>query len=49
MYMDKDLIVIKIYKLVNQLNDSELLDSIHPFYDRNKRTCKILFVSSFFL
>ena len=26
---------------------SELLDSIHPIYDGNGRTCKILFVSSF--
>ena len=33
--------------LINRGFYSQLLDSIHPFYDGNGRTCKILFVSSF--
>ena len=58
MHMDKDLIDDKLYQLVDQFSErkfihrdfySELLDNIHPFYDENGRTCKMLFVSSSFL
>ena len=56
MYMDKDLIEDKLYQLIDQFNERKinhrdsyfvLLDNIHPFYDGNARTCKILFVSNF--
>ena len=54
--MDKDLIEDKLYQLVDQFIErkinhrdfiSTLLNHIHPFYDGNGRTFKILFVSSF--
>ena len=56
MYIDKDLIEDKLYQLIDQFNERkinrrdfywELLDSIHPFYEGNGRTCKILFVANF--
>ena len=40
--MDKDLIEDKLCQLIDQL-----LDNIHPFYDGNGKTCKILFLSNF--
>ena len=54
MYRDKD----KLYQLVDQFNErkiyqrdfySEFHDNIHPFFDGNGRTCKILFVSCIFV
>ena len=54
MYMDKDLIEDKLYQVINQINVktitptelySILLNEIHPFYDGNSRTCKILFAN----
>ena len=56
MYVDKDLIEDKLHELIDQFSDRKishrdfyftLLDKIHPFYDENGRTCKILFVSSY--
>ena len=41
-HMDKDLIEDKLCQLIDQL-----LDNIHPFYDGNGKTCKILFLSNF--
>ena len=55
-YMDKDFKKNKLYPLIDEFNErkinhrdfcSILLKYIHSFYDRNGRTCKILFVSSF--
>ena len=46
----------KLYQLLDQFNETKinhrdfyyaLLNNIHPFYDWNGRTCKILFVSNF--
>ena len=51
-YMDTSRIEPELYYLVNQFNDRRItpstfcdtfLDKIHPFADRNSRTCKILF------
>ena len=51
MHMDKDLIKDKLYELIDQFNErkinrrdfySVLLDNTQPFYDGNKRTCKII-------
>ena len=51
MHMDKDLIKDKLYELIDQFNEREingrdfysvLLDNTQPFYDGNKRTCKII-------
>ena len=51
MYMDKELIEDKLYQIIDQFNGrkiistkfySILLNKIHPFYDGNGRTCKIL-------
>ena len=49
--MDKDLIEDKLYQIIDQFNKrkitltksfySILLNEIHPFYNRNGRTCKI--------
>ena len=56
MYMDKDLIVDKLYRLIDPFHQRKinhrdfyfvLLGNIHQFYDRNERRCKILFVGSF--
>ena len=56
MYMDEVLKEDKLYQLVDQCNErkikhedyySTLLNNIHSFYDWNRRTCKILFFSSF--
>ena len=55
--MYKDLIEDKLYQLVDQFSErkinqrgfySTLLNSIHPFYVGNVRTCKILFVGNIF-
>ena len=52
MYMDKGLFEDKLYQRIEQFNErkstsrkfySILLNNIYPFYDRNGRTCKILF------
>ena len=54
--MDEGLKEDKLYQLVDQCNErkikhedyySTLLNNIHSFYDWNRRTCKILFFSSF--
>ena len=54
--MDKDFKKNELYPLIDEFNErkinhrdfcSILLKYIHSFYDRNGRTCKILFVSSF--
>ena len=56
--MDKVLIEDRLYKIIGQFSEkkinqkkiySKLLDNIHPFYDRNERTCKILFCLQFVL
>ena len=53
MYLDKTLIEPALYQLVDQFNERKLtrnqfsnifLNLIHPFRDRNGRTCKILFI-----
>ena len=50
--MDREFIEDKLYPLIDQFNErkiistkfySILLNKIHPFYDGNGRTCKILF------
>ena len=52
LYMGKELIEDKIYQIINQFNEKKttstkfysiFLFKIHPFYDGNDRTCKILF------
>ena len=56
--MDKDLIEDKLYQLIDQFNERKinqrnsyatLLNSIHPIYVGNVKTCRILFVGSIFL
>ena len=56
MSADKDLIEDNPYQLIVQFCErkinhrhlcSELLDYIHPFYDGDGKTCKILFVTNF--
>ena len=56
MNIDKNLKEDKLYQLIDQFSGRKfnhrdfyfaLLDNIHPFYDGNKRTCKILCVSNF--
>ena len=51
-YMDFTRIEPELYKLVDQFNERKItpitfcdifLDKIHPFADRNSRTCKLLF------
>ena len=51
MYMDKELIENNLYQIIYQFSErkitstkfySILLNKIHPFYDGNGRTCKIL-------
>ena len=51
--MDKDLIENKLYKIIDKFNQrkttpvkfySILLNKMHPFEDRNGRTCKMLFM-----
>ena len=51
--MDKDLIEDNIYQIIDQFNEkklltfcSVLLNKIHPFYDGNVRTAKILFANN---
>ena len=53
-YMDKELIEDKLYQIIDQFNErkitstkfySILLNKIHPFYDGNGKTCKILFAN----
>ena len=54
MYMDKELIEDKLYQIIDQFNErkitskkfySILLNTIHKFYDRKGRTCKIMFAN----
>ena len=54
MYMNKELIEDKLYQIIDQFNEikttftkfySIILYKIHPFYDGNGRTCKILFAN----
>ena len=54
MYMDKDLIENKLYQIIDQFNERKItskkfysipLNKIHPFYDVNGTTCKILFAN----
>ena len=54
MYMNKELIDDKLYQIIDQFNERKitstkfyliLLNKIHPFYDGNGRTCKILFTN----
>ena len=56
MYVDKDLIEVKLYQLIDQFNKRKtdhrnfyfvLFDNIYTFYDENGRTYKILFVGNF--
>ena len=56
MYMDEVLIEDKLYQLRDQFIERKInhryfylviLQNIHPFYDGNGRTCKILFTSNF--
>ena len=51
--MAKDLIEDKLYKIIDKFNQrkttpvkfySILLNKMHPFEDRNGRTCKMLFM-----
>ena len=44
LYMDKELIEDKL-KITSTKFYSILLNKIHPFYDGNGRTCKILFAN----
>ena len=55
MYMGKDLIEDQLYQIIDQFNErkitptkfySILLNEIHPFYDGNGRTYKILFANN---
>ena len=43
MYMHKELLEDKLSEIINQFN--EIFNKIHPFYDRNGRTCNILFTN----
>ena len=52
--MDKDLTEDKLYQIIDQLNKRQttpikfywiIIHEIHPFYDENGRTCKILFAN----
>ena len=54
MYMDKEFIEDTFYQIIDQFNErkitstkfySILLNKMHPFYDGNSRTCKILFAN----
>ena len=54
MHMDKELMEDKLYQIMDQCNEGKitstkfysiLLNKIHPFYDGNSRTCKILFAN----
>ena len=54
MYMDKELIEDNLYQIIDQFNErkitsakfhSILLNKVHPFYDGNSTTCKILFAN----
>ena len=56
MYVDKDLIELKLYQLIDQFNKRKtdhrnfyfvLFDNIYTFYDENGRTYKVLFVGNF--
>ena len=51
MYLDKDLKEHKQHQLIHQFSERKinyrdfyiaLFDNLHPFYDGNGRTCKIL-------
>ena len=54
MYMDKELIEDKLYQIMDQFNERKIistkfysipLNKMHPFYDGNGRTCKIMFAN----
>ena len=54
MYMEKELIEHKLYQIIDQFMERRItstkfysifLNKIHPFYDGNGRTCKILFAN----
>ena len=54
LFMDKDLTEDKLYQIIDQLNKRQIapikfysifIHEIHPFYDGNGRTCKILFAN----
>ena len=54
MYVDKELIEDKFYQIIDQFSKREItsikfysifLNKIHPFYEGNGRTCKILFAN----
>ena len=58
MYIDKELIEDKFYQIIDQLKErkitstkfnSILLNKIYPFYDRNGKMCKILFVNDYII
>ena len=51
MYMNKELIEDKLYQIIDQFNEKKitstkfysiLWNKMHPFYDENVRTCKML-------
>ena len=53
--MNKEVIENKLYQMIDQFNKREitslkfysiLLYKIHPFYDGNGRTCKIMFANN---
>ena len=54
MYVDKEVIEDKFYQIIHQFIErniiskkfySILLNKIHPFYDGNGKTCKMLFAN----
>ena len=53
LFMGKDLIEDNLYQIIDQVNERNitpinfyaiLINKIHPLYDRNGRTCKVLCV-----
>ena len=55
MYVDKKLVKDKFYQVIDQLNERKItstkiysiyLNNVHPFYDGNVRTCKMLFANN---
>ena len=55
MCMDKELMDDKLYQIIDQFNERKItsakfysipLNKIHPLYDGNGRTCKILFANN---
>ena len=58
LHMDKELIEDKLHQIIDQFHErkitstkfySILLSKIHPFYDGNGRTCKILFANDYII